>query len=92
MCVGPYSPTHFPVCSQWWKCRLKVGRVPAAISARINSVQGPEHEHRGNGILLPKLFWPAVRKNCSSDREKLLKFETEGQEFAKFLKCQNNFW
>ena len=27
-----------------------------------------------NGILLPKLFWPTVRKNCPSDREKLLKF------------------
>ena len=26
------------------------------------------------GILLPKLFWPTVRKNCFSDREKLLKF------------------
>ena len=24
-----------------------------------------------NGILLPKLFWPTVRKNCSSDHEKL---------------------
>ena len=22
-----------------------------------------------NGILLPKLFWPTVRKNCSSDRD-----------------------
>jgi hypothetical protein len=50
-----------------------------------------------NGILLP-----TTRKNCSSDREKLLKFEAEGQEFAKFLrsleqliqtvKGQNNFW
>ena len=39
-----------------------------------------------NGILLPKLFWPTVRKNCSSDREKLLKFEAEGWEFAKFLR------
>ena len=37
------------------------------------------------GILLPKLFWPTVRKNCSSDRENLLKFEAEGQEFTKFL-------
>ena len=37
------------------------------------------------GILLPKLFWPTVRKNCSSDREKLLKFEAEGREFAKIL-------
>ena len=35
-----------------------------------------------NGILLPKLFWPTVRKKCSSDREKLLKFKAEGQEFA----------
>ena len=25
------------------------------------------------GILFPKLFWPTVRKNCSSDREKLLR-------------------
>ena len=55
-----------------------------------------------NGILLPKLFRPTVRKKCSSDREKLLKFEAEGREFAKFLrsleqfiqtvKGQNNFW
>ena len=35
-----------------------------------------------NGILLPKLFWPTVRKNCSIDREKKLKFEAEGQEFS----------
>ena len=43
-----------------------------------------------------------MRKNCSSDREKLLKFEAEGQEFAKILrlleeffqtvKGQNNVW
>ena len=32
----------------------------------------------GNGILLPKLFLPTVKKDCSSDREKLLKFEAEG--------------
>ena len=57
---------------------------------------------RQNGILMPKLFWPTVRKNCSSDREKILKFEAEVQEFEKFLrsqeqfiqsvKGQNNFW
>ena len=29
-----------------------------------------------NGILILKLFRPTVRKNCSSDREKLLKFKT----------------
>ena len=43
-----------------------------------------------------------MRKNCSSDREKLLKFEAEGREFAKILrsleqfiqtvKGHNNFW
>ena len=27
-----------------------------------------------------------MRKNCSSDREKLLKFEAEGREFAKILR------
>ena len=37
----------------------------------------------GIGILLPKLFWPTMRKKCSSDREKLLKFMAEGQEFSK---------
>ena len=26
-----------------------------------------------NGILLPKLFWPTVRKNCSRVREKVLR-------------------
>ena len=56
----------------------------------------------GNCILLPKLFWPTVRKNCSSDRDFFLKFEAEGREFAKILrsleqfiqtvKGQNNFW
>ena len=38
------------------------------------------------GILLPKLFWPTVRRNCSSDWEKLLKLKAEGLEFANFLK------
>ena len=47
-------------------------------------------------------YLPTVRKNCSSDRENILKFETEGREFGKFLrsleqfiqtvKGQNNFW
>ena len=43
-----------------------------------------------------------MRKKCSSDREKLLKLEAEGREFAKILrsleqsiqtvKGQNKFW
>ena len=43
------------------------------------------------GILLPKLFWPTVRKKISSDREKLLKFKDEGQEFSKFLRSLGQF-
>ena len=38
-----------------------------------------------NGILLPKLFCATVRKNCSSDQEKLLEFEAEGRGFAKTI-------
>ena len=43
-----------------------------------------------------------MRKKCSGDRERLMKFEAKGREFAKILrsleqfiqivKGQNNFW
>ena len=46
---------------------------------------------KNNGFLLPKLFWPTVRKNCSSDREILLKFKAEGQEFLKILRPLEQF-
>ena len=66
----------------------------------------PTHESNANlltiGILLPKLLTHTVREKCSRDRGKLLKFETEGRDFANFLqsleqfiqtmKGQNNFW
>ena len=46
----------------------------------------------GNGILLPKLFWPTVtKKNCSSDWKNLLKFKGEGREFAKILRSLEQF-
>ena len=32
-----------------------------------------------------------MRKNCSSDREKLLKYEAEGQEIAKTLRSLEQF-
>ena len=44
------------------------------------------HPDKINGILYPKLFWPTVRKNCSSDWEQLLEFKAEGWDFAKFLR------
>ena len=49
-----------------------------------------------------KIFLTYCEKKCFGDREKLLKFEAERQEFAKVLrsleqfiqtvKGQNNFW
>ena len=58
------------------------------------------HKHFHKTIFFKRLN--TVRKKCSSDRGKLLKFETEGREFAKFLRSleqfiqtvtgQNNFW
>jgi hypothetical protein len=48
--------------------------------------RNPRKECISNSILLPNLFLPTVRKKFSSDREQLLKFEAEGQEFAKFLR------
>ena len=44
-----------------------------------------------NGVLLPKLSWPTVRKKCLGDREKLLKFDAEGQEFSKILRSLEQF-
>ena len=32
-----------------------------------------------------------MRKNCSSVREKILKFEAEGQECAKFMRSLEQF-
>ena len=49
-----------------------------------------------------KIVLTYCEKKCSSDREKVLKFQAEGGEFAKVLrlleefvrtvKVQNNFW
>ena len=41
------------------------------------------------GILLPKLFWPTVRKNCSSDCAKFLR---SLEQFIQTVKGQNNVW
>ena len=36
-----------------------------------------------------KIVLTYCEKNCSSDREKLLKFEAEGREFVKLLGIRN---
>ena len=74
--------------------------APAPLDSAIHLEPYP-FEVLKPSILLPKLFWPTVRKNCSRDQENLLEFEAEGREFAKCLwsleqfiqtvKGQNNF-
>ena len=39
-----------------------------------------------NILVFCKIILTYCEKNCSSDREKLLKFEVEGREFAKILR------
>ena len=70
---------HWKCIGTWTKSCIKVCTAEnfVDLGSKITS-----DEESGNGILLPKLFWPTVRKNCFSDREKLLKFEAEGREFA----------
>ena len=62
----------------------------------VKEIQGKiylksEKHQSKNGILLPKLFWPTVRKNCYSGREKHLKFEAESREFSKILRSLEQF-
>ena len=84
-------------CSKWSQnfCKLLASSLkfedlaaePSAIfTKKVKLFQVVFFERMINGILLPKLFWPTVRENCSSDREKLLKFEAGGWEFANILK------
>ena len=40
--------------------------------------------------LVTKIVLTAVRKKCSGDREKVLKFEAEGQEFVRTVKFFGN--
>ena len=108
-CASPYSPSLCCIAKSVNTIRQ---RVPWVYTIFRPLKRNPESLHSTlaifsqklskNGTLLPKLFWSTVRKNCSSDREKLLRFEAEGQEFAKFLrsleqfiqtvKGQTNFW
>ena len=62
---------------------------------RIQIVQHTVKENSKFWLIFnEELDWnvrPTVRKNCSSYWEKLLKFEAEGGEFAKFLRLLEQF-
>ena len=101
------SPPRFQQCiynvCTFTQLNVRRGhQIPKMLSAKIFIGRKGEEQGGRFGILLPKLFWPTVRKYCSSDREKVLKIEAEGREFSNFLrsleqfiqtvKGQNNFW
>ena len=67
---------------KWWWTIVHIERVMQ--KAEFFLLNKQKFCEIGNGILLPKLFWPTVRKNCSSYKEKLLKFEAESREFENF--------
>ena len=86
-----------------WRWKLVVMHCWAAASESIEArykwhVVFEAVISKFNGILLSKLLWPAVRKNCSCDREKLLKAENFArflrllEQFIQTVKGQNNFW
>jgi len=69
---------------------------------RVRDCQRVFKAERKKWYFVTKIVLNTVTKKCSSDREKILRFKAEGQEFAKFLrslehfiqtvKGQNNFW
>ena len=53
------------------------------------------HWRNDNGILLPKLFWPTVRKKCTSDRKKTFEIWGWRPRICKFFEitciiCSNS--
>ena len=84
-------------CLYCFSCHVITTDIPLGFNHRFHNILWPMiikvilrkkskqylHQWVRNDILLPKLFWPTVRKNCSRDREKLLKVKAEGREFAK---------
>ena len=82
---------------KWERCHFSVIQVLSFYfggSKSISVLAKIEHTPR-IGILLPKMFWPTVRKECSSDQEKLLKVTNilrSLEQFIQSVKGQNNFW
>ena len=77
----------------WSKSFKNLARIllPSAFTGLPKLTKNSQIIYYSNGILLPKLFWSTVRKNCPSDQEKLLKFEAEGREFANIFRLLEEF-
>ena len=58
----------------------------------VFKIQGQGSSGSRNCILISKLFWPTVRQNCSSDREKLVKFEAEDPRIFKIFEVTRTIY
>ena len=62
-------------CSGDWEKLLKFEAEGREFAKNFEITRTIYSNSGVNGILLPKLFWPTVRKNCSSDQEKVLNLQ-----------------
>ena len=65
------TPSTVSKAISMWFLQERFQMQTKCIEAHENMLQKESGWKEKTGILLPKLFWPTVRKNCSSDREKL---------------------
>ena len=78
----------------WWHTRTSSILMNRALIlyffCHVMSAKNPINSNSKNGVLLPKLFWPTVRKNVLVIK-KHVKFKAEGQEFANILSSLEQF-
>ena len=80
------------VCKELWTEKiLRLSKSKLCWNCLLSCLFDWNAQQLRNGILLPKLFWPTLIKNCSSDQEKILKFKAEGRDFAKILRSLEQF-
>ena len=110
MCVGgsppiPQVPTALVCSAAAVGSKITQNRSLMIMVDRRQTTREKKQDRKCFGFqkwFITKIFLTYCEKNCFSDQEKLLKFEAEGREFAKFLrsieqfiqtvKSQNKFW
>ena len=98
---GSSIDLYFWILSQTLFLIRQQRKVQSGFQPQIQS-QFNSRSKRKKWYFVTKIFLTCCEKKCFSDRENNLKFEAEGQEFAKTLqsleqfvqtvKGQNNFW
>ena len=87
-----FTKAHSSLSCRWWVIWHFSEQIFNPQVFRQSLKKRNVHVLIGNGILFPKLIWPSGRKKCSNDKERHLKFETEGQEITRFLRSQAQFF